>query len=74
MSYTRPTQLLWFIGATVFVLALFHSLGENTNSDWIANISSHHLQKLRGMAEYYSSSLLRRQKISGRKRYSNESR
>jgi hypothetical protein len=38
MGYARPTQLLWFVGAAVFILALFHSLGENTNSDWIANI------------------------------------
>jgi hypothetical protein len=38
MGYARLTQLLWFVGAAVFVLALFHSLGENTSSDWIANI------------------------------------
>lgn len=48
MGYARPIQLLWFAGAAVFVLALFHSLGGGTSSDWISTIKLPSLAKTRG--------------------------
>jgi len=38
----RPVQLLWFVGAAVFVLALFHTFGlkdSSSISEWLPNAS-----------------------------------
>lgn len=48
MGCARPIQLLWFAGAAVFVLALFHSLSGGTSSDWISTIKLPSLAQARG--------------------------
>jgi hypothetical protein len=48
MGYARPIQFLWFAGAAVFVLALFHSLSGGTSSGWISTIKLPSLTKARG--------------------------
>ncbi len=37
MVHARPIQLLWFVGAAVFILALFHSMSGGQSHDWISN-------------------------------------
>jgi hypothetical protein len=38
MAITRPGQLLWFVGAAVFVLALFHTINGGSEKAWMSKI------------------------------------
>jgi hypothetical protein len=39
MVLARPIQVLWFVGAAVFILALFHSMG-GADSEWYARVKA----------------------------------
>jgi hypothetical protein len=37
MIAARPLQMLWIVGAVIFVIALFHTMSGGETSDWISN-------------------------------------
>jgi hypothetical protein len=42
MGLTRPSLVLWCVGAAVFILALFKSMGGGPSSEWLSTLKGSH--------------------------------